>query len=108
MAVIPNGKEAITTYEILKTYKKYTLLKVGLKTGRTHQIRVHMAYINHPIVGDPIYSSGKNEFKIDRQLLHAYKLGFMHPRTNEYMEFKKEVPDGFRGIIDKLDKRVII
>lgn len=107
MAVIPNGKEAVTTYEVLKRYNKYTLLKVGLKTGRTHQIRVHMAHINHPIVGDPIYSRGKNEFNINMQLLHAYKIGFIHPKTNEYMEFKQDVPKEFKEIIDKLNKRVI-
>lgn len=108
MAVVPNGKEAITTYEVLKRYNKYTLLKVGLKTGRTHQIRVHMADMNHPIVGDPVYSSGKNEFKLDKQLLHAYKIGFIHPKTKEYIEFTKDVPTEFRDIINKLDKRVII
>lgn len=108
MAVVSNGKEAITTYEIINSYNRYTLLKVGLKTGRTHQIRVHMSYINHPIVGDPIYSSGKNEFNINMQLLHAYKLGFTHPKTKVYMEFEKEVPERFRKIVDKLNKRVII
>lgn len=108
MAVVSNGKEAITTYQVLERYNKYTLLKVGLKTGRTHQIRVHMAQMNHPIVGDPVYSNGKNEFKIDKQLLHAYKIGFIHPKTKEYMEFEKEVPEDFRNIIDKLNKRVII
>lgn len=107
MAVVPNGKEAITTYQVLKRYNRYTLLKVGLQTGRTHQIRVHMAQMNHPIVGDPVYSKGKNEFKINEQLLHAYKIGFVHPRTNAYMEFEQDVPDVFRDIIEKLNKRVI-
>lgn len=107
MAVVANGKEAVTIYEVLERYQKYTLLKIELKTGRTHQIRVHMAQMNHPIVGDPVYSNGKNEFKIDKQLLHAYKIGFIHPRRNEYMEFKKDLPDGFKKIIDNLNKRVI-
>lgn len=107
MAVVANGKEAVTSYQVLERYNKYTLVKIGLKTGRTHQIRVHMAQMNHPIVGDPVYSNGKNEFKIDKQLLHAYKIGFIHPRRNEYMEFKKDLPDGFRNIINKLNKRVI-
>ena len=107
MAVVANGKEAVTIYEVLERYQKYTLLKIELKTGRTHQIRVHMAQMNHPIVGDPVYSNGKNEYKIDKQLLHAYKIGFIHPRRNEYMEFKKDLPDGFKKIIDNLNKRVI-
>lgn len=108
MAVVQNGKEAITSYQVLKSYNKYTLLKIDLKTGRTHQIRVHMADINHPIVGDPVYSSGKNEFKIDKQLLHAFKIGFIHPKREEYMEFEKDVPEDFENIINKLNKRVII
>lgn len=108
MAVVPNGKEAITSYQVLESYNIYTLLKVGLKTGRTHQIRVHMAQMNHPIVGDPVYSNGKNEFKMDMQLLHAYKIGFTHPRSKKYMEIEKEVPKEFRDIIDKLNKRVIV
>ena len=107
MTVISNGKEAITTYRVIGRYSKYTLLKVGLKTGRTHQIRAHMAYINHPIVGDPIYSSGKNEFKINKQLLHAHKLGFVHPGINEYMEFECGPRDEFNNIINILNKRVI-
>lgn len=108
MAVVQNGKEAITSYQVLKSYNKYTLLKIDLKTGRTHQIRVHMADINHPIVGDPVYSSGKNEFKINKQLLHAFKIGFIHPKREEYMEFEKDVPEDFENIINKLNKRVII
>lgn len=107
MAVVTNGKEAITNYEILRRYNKYTLLKIGLKTGRTHQIRVHMASINHPIVGDPIYSRAKNEFNMDKQLLHAYKLGFIHPRKNKYIEFQEDVPADFKDIINRLNKRVI-
>lgn len=108
MAVVANGKEAITTYKVIKRYNNYSLLRVGLHTGRTHQIRVHMAQMNHPIVGDPVYSKARNEFKVDRQLLHAYKIGFVHPRRDEYMEFKKDIPKEFKDIIDKLNKRVIL
>lgn len=107
MAVVASGKEAITSYEIIRRYNKYTLLKIGLKTGRTHQIRVHMASINHPIVGDPIYSRARNEFNLDKQLLHAHKLGFIHPGKNVYMEFQEDVPADFKDIIDRLNKRVI-
>ena len=99
MAVIAkNSKEAITHYKVLEKYKNYTLLEASLETGRTHQIRVHMAYINHPIVGDPVYSKRKNEFNIDKQMLHAYKLGFIHPRTGLYMEFETDLPEYFNNI----------
>ena len=100
-----NSKEAITNYWVLDRFSKYTFAKVRLETGRTHQIRVHFSYINHPIVGDPLYSSGKNEFNLDKQLLHARKIGFVHPRTKEHMEFECDIPEPFKGIVDKLSKR---
>lgn len=100
-----NSKEAITHYEASKRYDKYTLVKAVLETGRTHQIRVHFSYINHPIVGDPVYSSGKNEFNLDKQLLHAHKVGIIHPRTKEYMEFECDVPQNFKEVLKKLDSR---
>jgi len=100
-----NSKEAITNYWVLDRFSKYTFAKVRLETGRTHQIRVHFSYINHPIVGDPLYSSGKNEFNLDKQLLHARKIGFVHPRTKEHMEFECDIPGPFKGIVDKLSKR---
>lgn len=103
--IATNSKEAITHYEVIKRYDKYTLVKVQLETGRTHQIRVHFSYINHPIVGDPVYSSGKNEFNLDKQLLHARKLGFIHPRTKEYLEFECEISDDFKNVLNKLDRR---
>lgn len=103
MAVIStNSKEAITHFEVLNRYEKYTLVKVLLETGRTHQIRVHFSYKNHWIIGDPLYSKGKNEFNLDKQLLHARKLGFIHPTTNQYIEFESEIPEGFREIIEKI------
>lgn len=106
MAVVyKNSKEAITHYRVLEYYKDYTLVEASLETGRTHQIRVHMAYINHPVVGDPVYSNRKSEFGVDSQLLHARQLGFYHPRSGEYMEFKSELPKDFKKIIQLLEKR---
>ncbi len=105
MAVIyTNSKEAITNYWVLNRFSSYTLVKVKLETGRTHQIRVHFSHLKHSIVGDPLYSSGKNEFGLDKQLLHARRLGFIHPRSGEYMEFECDIPEGFNGIINKLKK----
>ncbi len=100
-----NSKEAITNFWVLERFPKYTLIKVKLETGRTHQIRVHFSHLKHPIVGDPVYSNGKNEFGIDKQLLHARKLGFIHPKTHEYMEFESHPPDIFNSILNKLRKR---
>lgn len=97
-----NSKEAITHYEVIDRFTKYSLVKVNLETGRTHQIRVHFLSINHPVVGDPVYSKGKNEFNLDKQLLHARKLGFIHPRSKGYMEFECEVPETFKNIIKNL------
>lgn len=106
MAVVnENGKKAITYYRVLNTFKEYTLVETSLETGRMHQIRVHMAYINHPIVGDPVYTNRKNEFGIKSQLLHASRLGFWHPRTNEYMEFESKLPEEFNRVIQILEKR---
>lgn len=99
-----NNKEAISHYKVLERYHKYTLVEVSLETGRTHQIRVHMTYINHPIVGDPVYSSGKNEFNLDKQMLHAYLLGFWHPRTKEYMEITIDLPEDFQMRLESLSR----
>lgn len=104
MAVTPkNSKEAITNYKVLERYEKYSLVELSLETGRTHQIRVHMSYINHPIVGDPVYSKGKNQFNLEKQMLHAFKLGFVHPRSGEYMEFTTDLPEYFKRIINNLE-----
>jgi len=100
-----NSKEAITHYRVLERYNKYTLIEVKLETGRTHQIRVHMSHINHPVVDDPVYSKAKNEFHLNKQMLHAYKLGFYHPTTGEYMEFKTDLPKYFRNILDILENK---
>jgi len=107
MAVSKNGKEAITHFEILNRYTtskaSYTLLEVKIDTGRTHQIRVHMAEIGHPIVGDMVYSNGKNEFGVEGQCLHAKKLEFIHPITNKQMCLEAKVPEYFENIIKTLE-----
>lgn len=103
MAVIKGGKEAITNFRVLKRYKEgYTLVEVELKTGRTHQIRVHMAQIGHPVVGDDVYSSGKNPFGVSSQMLHAHNLGFIHPTKKEWVEFEAPLPNEFKNIIKLL------
>lgn len=102
MAVVhKNSKAAITHYEVLERFEKYTLVKAKLETGRTHQIRVHFSYIKHPIVGDTIYSH-KDEFNLKGQLLHSICVGFIHPRNGQYMEFNTEIPKRFKGVIKKL------
>lgn len=101
-----NSKEAVTKYEVIEEFENYSLLKLNLKTGRTHQIRVHMNYLNHPIVGDPVYSRGKNEFKLEEQFLHAIELGFTHPRTEEYFEIQlQELPKESKEILESLRRR---
>ena len=90
-----NGKDAITYYNVIEQFKRYTLLEVSLRTGRTHQIRVHMDYIGHPIVGDPIYTNIANELNVSTQLLHANRLAFYHPNSGKHMEFEAELPGDF-------------
>ncbi|KGN01902.1 RluA family pseudouridine synthase [Clostridium botulinum] len=104
MAVVEGGKNAVTHYEVLKRFKKNTLVKCILETGRTHQIRVHMSYIGHPLVGDPMYGFKKQRFKLNGQMLHAKKLGFIHPTTEEYIEFESDLPQYYKEILLKLDK----
>lgn len=100
-----NPKEAITHYKVVERFGEYTLVECRLETGRTHQIRVHMAYIKHPLVGDSLYGSKKQNFNTMGQLLHAGVLGFVHPVTGEYMEFKADIPDKFREILEALRYR---
>lgn len=102
MAIVKEGREAITHYEVLENYDYTTLVKCNLETGRTHQIRVHMAHIGHPLVGDPVYGYKKSKFKLMGQMLHAKTLGFVHPTTKEFLEFSTELPSYFKNIIEKL------
>lgn len=102
MAVIEGGRTAITHYKVINRYTNFTLVKCILETGRTHQIRVHMAFINHPLVGDPVYGFAKQKIKVKGQMLHAKKLGFIHPSTGKYIEFESELPEYFKEIIEKL------
>lgn len=100
-----NSKNAVTYYEVLESYKAYDYVKLNLETGRTHQIRVHMAYLGHPLAGDDVYSKPKpNELKLHGQCLHAKKIGFIHPRTGEYLEFDSELPEYFRKFMEGLEK----
>ena len=103
MAVNKNGKNAITHFKVLKRYEKYTLLDIKIDTGRTHQIRVHMAEIGHPVVGDEVYSNGKNEFGVQGQMLHAKSLEFDHPITGKHMILEAQIPEYFKEILQKLD-----
>ena len=95
------GRIAITNYKVIERFPHYTLMEYELKTGRTHQIRVHSKHIGHPIVGDPVYG-GSNKFNLDGQLLHAFKLEFTHPRTKEHMSFTAPIPEYFQQVLDKL------
>ncbi len=97
-----NSRNAVTHYEVLKQYGGFAHLRLRLETGRTHQIRVHMAYIGHPVLGDDVY--GKPYKGLEGQCLHARKIGFIHPSTGEYMEFQSELPDYFRAVLNKLEK----
>ncbi len=104
MAVVKNGKEAVTHFEVLNRFKNYTLLEIKIDTGRTHQIRVHMSEIGYPVVGDMVYSNGKNEFGVEGQMLHAKSLDFKHPITGKQMHLEAEMPKYFKEIIEKLEK----
>lgn len=97
-----HAKEAVTHFRVLERFGKYTLVECRLETGRTHQIRVHMSKHGHPIVGDKTYGVKKEEFRLDGQLLHAYKVGFLHPVTGVYMEFQSPLPPYFEKICKKL------
>ena len=103
MAVTDHGRKAITDYETVKRFSSYTLMRFSLKTGRTHQIRVHCKYIGHPIVGDPVYGYKTQKFKLNGQLLHAAELAFNHPRTGKRMTFTAPLPDYFEAVLKKLE-----
>lgn len=100
MAVTKNGKQAITHFRVLKRYPKYTLLEIKIDTGRTHQIRVHMAEVGHPVIGDTVYSNGKNSFGVEGQMLHARSLEFAHPITGKTMYLIAELPQYFKEILE--------
>ena len=104
MAVTKDGKEAITHFKVLKRYNGFTLLEVKIETGRTHQIRVHLSEIGYPIVGDEVYSNGKNPFGVKGQMLHAEKLELKNPRTGKDLTFEAPVPKYFENIINQLEK----
>ena len=107
MAVTKNGKNAVTHIKVLKRYDKYTLLEINIETGRTHQIRVHLAHIGYPVIGDYIYSNGKNEFGIVGQCLHAKSLEFKHPITGRDMKLEAPLPEYFEKVLQELDTRTI-
>lgn len=102
MTVLESGRFSVTHFKVLRRYEQYTLLSCELETGRTHQIRVHMAYINHPVVGDPIYGPKKTILK-HGQFLHATDLSFMHPIKKEHMTFHADIPSYFKNFLDQLE-----
>lgn len=103
MAIVPEGRHAVTHYQVLKRFRGYSLLAFQLETGRTHQIRVHMASIGHPIIGDPLYGLKKDRFSnLDGQCLHAWRLSLDHPRTGERIVFEAPLPEYFTAILNKM------
>lgn len=99
---LENSREAVTHYSVIRNYAGYTYLNVRLETGRTHQIRVHLSYIGHPVAGDEVYGNGKPKW-LCGQCLHAKKIGFVHPRTDEYMEFDSELPNYFVKFLNSIE-----
>lgn len=103
MAVKSDGRRAVTHYKVIRRYKDYTLMEFSLETGRTHQIRVHTKYLGHPVVGDPVYGYKTQKFRLNGQLLHAFRLELTHPKSGERMVFEAPLPDYFRVVLAKLD-----
>lgn len=102
----PNGRHAVTHYKVLERFGDYTYIECELETGRTHQIRVHMSSIGHPILGDTVYGLAKCPYKLQGQTLHAKILGIMHPTTGEYMEFDAPLPDYFSDLLQRLRRKL--
>lgn len=100
-----NGKRAVTHYRVLERFRDFTYIECRLETGRTHQIRVHMASVGHPLLGDPLYGPAKCPYALEGQTLHAAVLGFVHPSTGEYMEFEAPLPAYFEELLEKLRHR---
>ena len=106
MAVTEKGKNAVTHIKVTKRYGKYTLLRIKLETGRTHQIRVHLSQIGYPIVGDEVYSKGKNEFNVHGQMLHSTEIKFKHPISGKELKFEAPLPEYYQNILNQLDKQI--
>ena len=105
MAVVPDGRRAVTHYQVLARYPGYTYLRCRLETGRTHQIRVHMAYLGHPLAGDPVYGPKNDPYQLGGQCLHARELTFVHPTTGQTVHLTCPLPDWFSDFLRKLEKR---
>lgn len=106
MAVVSDGRRAVTHYEVLARYPGYTHLRCQLETGRTHQIRVHMAYLGHPLAGDPVYGPKSDPYQLGGQCLHARELTFVHPTTGQTVHLTCPLPDWFSGFLDRLERRL--
>lgn len=104
MAIVQGGRDAKTDYRVIESFKNFTYVELTLHTGRTHQIRVHMKAIGHPLLGDPVYGPTKSMFGLDKQMLHAKVLGFKHPITEQMLYFESELPVYFTSVIDRLRK----
>jgi 23S rRNA pseudouridine1911/1915/1917 synthase len=105
IAVVPDGRQAATEFFVLERFGDCTLVECHLETGRTHQIRVHMKHIGHPVAGDPVYGLRRQRFNVEGQLLHAARLEFTHPETGERMKFEAKLPEDFQNVLDSLRKR---
>ena len=104
MAVDKNGKQAVTHIKVIERFSDFSLIKAKIDTGRTHQIRVHLAQIGYPIVGDEVYSNGKNPFNVHGQMLHSTILEFVHPSTGEKLHFEADIPQYFKDVLEELQK----
>lgn len=102
MAVVPGGRKAVTHWRVLERFGQYTLIEAKLETGRTHQIRVHMSYIKHPLAGDTVYGASRQKLHLEGQALHAAKLELIHPRTDVKMEFNSDLPEYFKAVLNDL------